>query len=154
MYPSKYILTKYFFTTFSVMPIKTNHIFTFSEENVFIHAKLLVTISFYYSILSRPPVENHESVLLNYCIFFWWWHRCRSLFRAWASLSLSLTHTQSRWFLTHAPLSVGPARHPRRTDAHEGADLVFAGHSSGGAVVQPVRALVLVCREREREREE
>ncbi len=95
MYPSKYILTKYFFTTFSVMPIKTNHIFTFSEENVFIHAKLLVTISFYYSILSRPPVENHESVLLKLLyIFLMMTHRCRlSLELERVSLSLSHTHT-------------------------------------------------------------
>lgn len=83
-------------------------------------------------------------------IFLMTKHRNRSLFTAWASISLSQTHAHTRWFLTHAPFSVGPACHAWRTDAHEGANLVFAGHSSGVAVIQPLRALVLVCRERER----
>lgn len=46
--------------------------------------------------------------------------------------------------LTHASLSVRPALHARRADAHEGADQVLAGHSLGVAVVQALGAFVLV----------
>lgn len=51
--------------------------------------------------------------------------------------------------LTRAPLSVQPALHPGRADAHEGADHVLTSHAVGVTVVQPFGALVLVCTRRE-----
>lgn len=46
--------------------------------------------------------------------------------------------------LTHATVSAGLPCVTRGTDAHIGADQVFAGHASAGAVIYTVLTLILI----------
>lgn len=54
------------------------------------------------------------------------------------------TYTHMLCLLTHTALSIRAAGHARRADAHKGADLVFAGHASGPAVIETFSTLILV----------